>query len=407
MSDTDDLVPHGSRRQRRERRRHRHEIVAGVVAVALAVGAALVLTDTVRLPSADDKPAVAENRSSTRPSSDLVQTSPSSADSAPPRALTLAAPLKLWIGGDSLAWAPGISLGQLTGKTGVVQPYLDSRTSSGLTSPSFYDWKRHGAEEMAAVDPDAVIFTVGANDTGIVQQNPRTLDGQPAWKAKWRDLVGSMMDLFIGGSRGRHVYWVGAPVMSGSSYTEKVRQLDDIAREEASKRSLVTYVDGYQLFSDAAGRYASSLPDDTGKRILVRAGDGIHFTGDGGDRLAAVLYRALDAYWKITKQVVPGHLRKLIESKGSTPQPGKFVRSTKSTATATSASSAAGTGSGGTSGTSRVVTTTPGTAASGTSSATSSTAAATSTTAAPSTTQATTTTSAATTSTAGQGQTQP
>ena len=55
-----------------------------------------------------------------------------------------AEPLKLWVGGDSLAGSLGPALGTLAGATGVVQPYFHSRVSSGLSNPSFVDWPRCG-----------------------------------------------------------------------------------------------------------------------------------------------------------------------------------------------------------------------------------------------------------------------
>ena len=50
----------------------------------------------------------------------------------------------------------------------------------------------------------------------------------------------------------------------------------------------VTFVDAHTLFADETGEYQSSLPDDDRQRpCTMRAGDGIHLTGDGGDHLAA------------------------------------------------------------------------------------------------------------------------
>ena len=60
--------------------------------------------------------------------------------------LTSTEPLKLWVGGDSLAGSLGPALGTLTGATGVVQPYFHSRVSSGLSNPSFVDWPALGDE---------------------------------------------------------------------------------------------------------------------------------------------------------------------------------------------------------------------------------------------------------------------
>ena len=80
------------------------------------------------------------------------------------RALSSDDPLRLWVGGDSLAGSLGPALGELTGSTGVVQPYFDSRVSSGLANPGFFDWPDHATTEMTRLDPDVVVFIIGTND---------------------------------------------------------------------------------------------------------------------------------------------------------------------------------------------------------------------------------------------------
>ena len=62
----------------------------------------------------------------------------------------------------------GPSLGELTAATGVVAPRFDSRVSTGLTSPSFFDWPEHATEEMAKRDPEAVVFIIGTNDANAM-----------------------------------------------------------------------------------------------------------------------------------------------------------------------------------------------------------------------------------------------
>ena len=70
----------------------------------------------------------------------------------------------MWVGGDSLAGSLGPSLGTIAGATGVVQPYFDSRVSSGLTNPTFFDWPSHAEKEMARLNPEIAVFIIGAND---------------------------------------------------------------------------------------------------------------------------------------------------------------------------------------------------------------------------------------------------
>lgn len=292
---------------------------------AVAVGAALVLGGAVHLPGTTGS-GNAQGGEAHRPSRpDTVVTT----DQPAPRPLSVDAPLRLWIGGDSLAGSLGPSLGLMTAQTGVVQPQFDSRVSSGLANSGFFDWPRHATQEMERLHPEAVVFIVDTNDAPIVPRaslragssttttNPAAVD----WRADYARRVDDMMKIFIGDGQ-RTVYWVGAPVMKDPARAAGVRALDEIARDVASRHPEVTYVDTYDLFSDSNGKYTTSLPGLDGNSVLVRAGDGIHLTPAGGDRMARAVFGVIDARWRIRAQAVPGHVLRVLETQGSSQVPG-------------------------------------------------------------------------------------
>ena len=240
--------------------------------------------------------------------------------------LTSADPLRLWIGGDSLAGSLGPSLGDLTGKTGVVQPTFDARVSSGLLSPAFLDWPEHGREDMELYNPEVTVFIIGANDAKNIAKGT---ERDPKWRAQYAALVEEMLTVLRG--NGRPVYWVGAPVMADSDYSQRVQGVNDVFREVAAKHPDVTYVDAYSLFSGPDGSFASSLPVPGAGVVRVRAADGIHLTPEGGDLLAQGVYDELDPACQVDRQAVPGVTKPTIEAKGSTSVPG--TRRGPSTAT--------------------------------------------------------------------------
>jgi uncharacterized protein len=226
-------------------------------------------------------------------------------------------PLRLWIGGDSLTGSLGPSLGRRTGNSGVVQPVFDSRVSSGLLSPDFVNWPRHGAEDMSRYNPEVSVFIIGANDAKVL---PEGATRDPSWRAQYSALVEEMLTV-IGGN-GRVVYWVGAPVMADAAYSERVQGVNDVFREVAAKHPDVTYVDAYTLFAAPDGSFASTLSVPGGKVARVRAADGIHFTPEGGDLLAETVFERLDAACRITEQAVPGEAKATVEAPGSSSVPG-------------------------------------------------------------------------------------
>jgi hypothetical protein len=240
--------------------------------------------------------------------------------------LTTADPLRLWIGGDSLAGSLGPSLGDLAGRTGVVQPVFDARVSSGLLSPGFLDWPRQAGEDMSRYDPEVVVFIVGANDAKNIAGGA---DRDQSWRAQYAALVEEMLMVLRGDNRA--VYWVGAPVMADAAYSERVKDVNEVFREVAAQHPDVRYVDAYSLFSGPNGSYAPNLPVPGAGVVRVRAADGIHFTPDGGDLLAHGLYDELDPACQVARQAVPGSTKPTIEAEGSTSVPG--TRRGPSTAT--------------------------------------------------------------------------
>jgi uncharacterized protein len=231
--------------------------------------------------------------------------------------LTSDAPLRLWIGGDSLAGSLGPALGTMAGNTGIVQPVFDSRVSSGLTTPGFFDWPTHATQEMARLDPEVVVFIIDTNDSAIVTSAAGT-NGASDGKARYEQLVTQMLDILSGPDSHRYVYWVGGPTIRDTTIDSGVRQLDDVARTVVQRYAHATYVDDYRLFGDSQGHFSFTLPDQSGKPVLVRSDDGIHFTPAGAERLAQPIFQSLDTQCHLQSQAVPGSPKMVIETPGST-----------------------------------------------------------------------------------------
>ena len=277
---TDPDAPTGRRHRRDERRRRRIRRVVAVVASAAVFALFVVLaTDSVRFGGATGR----RWRGPSSRSSPTTRARPSSTAVAARqcRTLSTADPLRLWVGGDSLAGSLGPALGTITGATGVVQPYFDSRVSSGLSSPGFFDWPEHATVEMARLDPEIVVFIIGTNDC----------DRGVGRHVEGRVRAGGRLD-----DEDPHRLRAAPSTGSGRrrSKDEKMDaggvEVNAVAQEVAKRHPEVHYVDAYKLFSDTDGKYAGDLPDETGKVVTMRAGDGVHLTMDGADYLARTVY---------------------------------------------------------------------------------------------------------------------
>jgi hypothetical protein len=374
----DDLTPHSRaevRHARHTRRRRRIEVAAGLVVVALVAGAGGALWATERGPFASTTETTVPRASDGRPTVERLPKRPDAP--ACGRALNPGKPLRLWIAGDSLAGSLGPSLGQQTADTGVVAPVYDSRVSSGLANPGFYDWPKRANAELTRLDPEAVAFIIGTNDYVIVNGNEA--EGA-AWVADYTARTEAMMKLLVGPDQ-RTVYWISPPIMRTSKMQNAVRQIGDLQRSVAREFPTVTFIDAYSLFDDGDGNYTATTRDpDTGKTITLRAGDGVHLSPDGADLLASAVYQQMDIDWCLTQQTVADATQPVIETKGSTYIPG-----TRRTTSGSSGTSGTGSGTSGTSGTSGSTGSTGTTGTSGTSTTTAPSAT-TSTTTAPTTT---------------------
>jgi uncharacterized protein len=310
---SDDTTPNASRREQRVRRRRRWRrwLLLGVATALVVTGTAYAVTGPLR--PDDDKSAA--RTEATRPAP--VGVAPPEVEHACRSPLNPLEPLRLWIGGDSLAGSLGPSLGALTGKSGVVQPVVDSRPSSGLLSPDFFNWPKKGADDMATFNPEVAVFIIGANDA---KNLPKDAEQNPQWQARYSTLVEQMLNVLAG--NGRAVYWVGAPVMSDTAFSERVESVNAVFRDVAANHPRVTYVDAFTIFSGPDGKYAPTLPGADGKTVRVRAQDGIHFTPEGGDILATTVFDQLDPQCQITRQAVEGVVKPIIEVKGSSSVPG-------------------------------------------------------------------------------------
>ncbi|MFZ4584250.1 MAG: DUF459 domain-containing protein [Acidimicrobiia bacterium] len=289
------------RRVRKARRARKFQIVAiavlVVVAAAVSAGAFLKYRNQAGA-TASPPPVSVSSQAVTEPARAAVKTRP----------LTSANPLRLWIAGDSLAGALGPSLGEIAGKTGVVQPQFESRVSSGLASNGIVNWPERAAEEINRLNPEVIVFIIGTNDFPIgIDQS-----AQPAYEQK----VDAMMSLLA--QNDRPVYWVGPPILRDPKMNRGVQAVNALFARLAPKHPSITFVDSYKIFSPPDGKYSAKLKNAEGKDVAVRAGDGVHFTDLGGDLLGGVVFDLIDATWKARAQAVPNEPKPVLETAGST-----------------------------------------------------------------------------------------
>jgi uncharacterized protein len=205
-------------------------------------------------------------------------------------------PLRLWVGGDSMAQVFGQSLVSASEATGLVEPTLHYEMASGLTRRDYYDWPGALTAEVVDDDPDVVVVVFGVNDAqGIVLADGTPIQevADPRWVAEYRRRVGALMDQLRADDR--MVVWVRQPPMREPGYGARMALVNQAYADEAASRPWVTLVDPASVLGDPTGAYADVVPDAAGTPADVRQSDGIHLTADGGELLAAQVLALVEA----------------------------------------------------------------------------------------------------------------
>jgi lysophospholipase L1-like esterase len=214
--------------------------------------------------------------------------------------------LPIWAAGDSLVVVPRESVYRLAVGTGAVRPVarVDGRLATGLERPDVFNWFTYIRDALVRLEPQAVVVSFGANDnhdymTGIPPGVSIGPFGSSTWIDEYRRRVGGLMDEIT--QQGRFLVWIGAPIIRDAAESRRFELLNSIYSSEAQKRpGRVAYVDAYTLLQDSHGRYADFLPDASGTLVRVRALDGIHYAGAGGDLIARQVLDRLEQAFDLT-----------------------------------------------------------------------------------------------------------
>lgn len=163
--------------------------------------------------------------------------------------------------------------------------------NSGLVRDDYYDWAAVLPGLLNDQQPDVVVVAIGGND----RQQLSTADGRFApltegWDAAYTQRVEGIAETL---SVYNHpFFWVGSPPMRSSSFSRDMVHINALFKSVISEKGGF-FVDVWNGFADADGRYVSSGPDVDGNLRALRNKDGINFTRAGRVKLAFYVEREM------------------------------------------------------------------------------------------------------------------
>jgi hypothetical protein len=219
----------------------------------------------------------------------LLWVTPSRADD-PPKVL------RIWTVGDSTAQPIGHGVERNVNDTTTKKAKTFYRNSSGLARREFYDWPKVAKKLLESEGaPDIAIITLGANDTqGLFppgKKMPVMLRTQE-WKDEYARRLEVFLHLFT--DKNVHVYLVAQPYNPNRKYAPTMGDVNEVIRTVATRMANVSLVDAPTLLADENGNYSNAAKDSQGRKIWLRAEDGLHLTGNGGAYLARRILAAIE-----------------------------------------------------------------------------------------------------------------
>jgi hypothetical protein len=209
------------------------------------------------------------------------------------QALAAGQPITVGVFGDSFGDGVWAALYHLLPKDFHVLRF--SKESTGFTRYASNNLEDTLHDQLAQGPVDVAVIDFGANDTQGIY------DGAHAWpllSEGWKNVYGARMDRFVNALRGQGamVYWVGLPIMRKPEYDSQISGMLAFYDQRMTELG-VPYIDVKKLSEDSSGQFDDYLTvAGASEPRLMRAGDGIHMTMAGYERIAQPVADRIQAY---------------------------------------------------------------------------------------------------------------
>lgn len=194
--------------------------------------------------------------------------------------------------GDGLGGGLGAGMTRLAEAGGKFEVSNRFNESSGIARPEVYDWTETVTRISADNRFDAAVVLLGSNDRQDIRLGQfRYAFGSPDWLAAYKLQTETLLDALK--AQGVQVFWVSVPPMADPVYNADMNTLNAIFKERVTARG-ETFVDIRPAFLGIDGQYTDKGVDETGTVRKLRSRDGVSFFKQGNNRLAQLVYAAIE-----------------------------------------------------------------------------------------------------------------
>lgn len=166
-----------------------------------------------------------------------------------------------------------------------------SKANSGIVRDDVIDWANVVPTMIEEEKPIAVIALIGMND----RQQMRISSGRveklsEPWVAEYKSRITKIVA--AGTSAKIPVLWIGLPPVKSSRMNTDYLAFNEMSRTITETAGAI-FVDVWDGFTNAEGKFVSAGPDINGRIVRLRGGKGINMTRAGQLKLAFFADKAL------------------------------------------------------------------------------------------------------------------
>ncbi|MFN3932941.1 MAG: DUF459 domain-containing protein [Brevundimonas sp.] len=260
---------------------------------AIGVLAGLLLTPDGRQWLRHPTMMLGDRANASAPSAPVPEAAPVAVVAAPPpvapvtplAARLTRGPLRIGVFGDSMADGLYTGLYRDLRDQPKVTVTKFSEVSTGLSRYDYVDIQAKTQRQIEATPIDVAVILFGANDAQGISLDGVIHDfGTEGWKAAYATRIDNLVAMLRG--RDVAVYWVGLPRMKSARFDGRMALINGVI--ETRMQALgVPFLETTSLTSNGEGGYEAYLANGGGRKVLMRANDGIHMSMAGYLRLSA------------------------------------------------------------------------------------------------------------------------